>query len=365
MIPFFDYRPEYFRHAEDIRRSVSRVFESGKLILGPEVEAFEGEFAAAMGAAGAVGVASGTDAIELALRVLGVGSGDEVITTANAGVPPVAAIRATGATPVFVDVDPRTLSIDPQAVAAALGRRSACIVAIHLYGFPAALDALLEVAGVAGVPVVEDCAQAHGARWNDRPVGTFGMLGCFSFYPTKNLGAFGDGGMVIGNDPALLARLRRERAYGWLEGTRSSATEGRNSRLDEVQAAILRVKLPHLAAVNTERRALAARYSELLNGAPGSIVESRPGSEPVFHLYVVRCDERSRWRAALDASAIGYGLHYEHPVHTMEAYAFLGLGRGALPHTEAACDSVLSLPLYPGIDDEVFDRVRDALDGLH
>ncbi|MEE8410997.1 MAG: DegT/DnrJ/EryC1/StrS family aminotransferase [Acidobacteriota bacterium] len=364
MIPFFDYRPEYFRHAEEIRRAIQRVLESGRLILGPEVEAFEREFALAMGAGGAVGVASGTDAIVLALRVLGIGPGDEVITTANAGVPPVAAIRAAGATPVFVDVDPGTLSIDPRAVAGALGPRSACILAVHLYGFPAALDAILEAADAAGVPVVEDCAQAHGARWNGRPVGTHGTLGCFSFYPTKNLGAFGDGGMVIGNDPDLLQRLRRERVYGWEEGTRRSVAEGLNSRLDELQAAMLRVKLPHLAAVNAERRALAARYSELLSGAPGRIVQPPDGSEPVFHLYVVRCDERSRWSAALEAAGIGYGLHYEHPVHTMEAYAFLGVGRGALPHTEAACDSVLSIPLYPGMDDEVFDRIGDALDSL-
>ena len=364
MIPFFDYRPEYRRHAEEIGRAVRRVLESGRLILGPEVEAFETEFAAAMGAAGAVGVASGTDAIELALRVLGVGSGDEVITCANAGVPPVAAIRAAGATPVFVDVDPDTLSIDPRAVGAALGPRTACILAIHLYGFPAALDALLEIARGAGLPVVEDCAQAHGARVNDRPVGSLGTLGCFSFYPTKNLGAFGDGGVVIGNDLDLLDRLRRERAYGWGVGTRNSVTEGRNSRLDELQAAMLRVKLPHLSAVNAERRALAARYDEVLKGAPAKAVASIPQSEPVFHLYVVRSDERPRWLAALDAVGIGHGLHYQHAVHTMEAYAFLGVGRGALPHTEAACDSVFSLPLYPGLDDDVFDRMSRALDGL-
>ena len=309
-------------------------------------------------------MASGTDAIVLALRVLGVGAGDEVITTANAGVPPVAAIRATGARPVFVDVDPETLTIDPRAVAATLGPRSACILVVHLYGSPAALDAVLEVAAGAGLPVVEDCAQAHGARWNGSPVGTHGTLGCFSFYPTKNLGSFGDGGIVIGNDPDLLQRLRRERVYGWAAGTRRSVTEGLNSRLDELQAAILRVKLPHLAAVNAERRALAARYSELLAAAPGRIVRPRRGSEPVFHLYVVRCDERSRWSAALEAAGIGYGLHYEHAVHTMEAYAFLGVEQGALPHTEAACDSVLSLPLYPGMDDEVFERIRDALNDL-
>jgi len=364
MIPFFDYRPEYFRHAEEIRRAIARVLESGRLILGPEVEAFESEFAAVMGAAGAVGVASGTDAIELALRALGIGAGDEVIAPANAGVPPIAAIRASGARPVFVDIDPTSLTLDPAAVAAALGPRTACILAVHLYGSPAALEALLAVARPAGVPLVEDCAQAHGARLNGRPVGTFGRLGCFSFYPTKNLGAFGDGGIVVGNDPDLLARVRRKRVYGWREGTRISRTEGKNSRLDELQAAILRVKLPHLAAVNAERRALAARYSELIDGAPGESVTPGPGSEPVFHLYVVRCVERSRWTAALQSAGIGYGVHYEQPVHTMEAYAFLGLGRGALPQTETACDSVLSLPLYPGLDEAVFERLRVALDGV-
>jgi len=362
MIPFFDYRPEYRRHAEEIRRAIDRVLGSGRLILGPEVEAFEREFALAMGARGAVGVASGTDAIILALRVLGVGAGDEVVTSANAGVPPVAAIRATGARPVFADIDPRTLTLDPRALGAALGPKTACILAVHLYGFPAALDALLEVAGA--IPVVEDCAQAHGALWAGRPVGTHGTLGCFSFYPTKNLGAFGDGGMVIGEDLELLQRLRRERVYGWEEGTRRAHSEGLNSRLDEVQAAILRVKLPHLAAVNEERRTLAARYTRLLGDAPGRPVQPQGGSEPVCHLYVVRCEERSRWMSSLQAAGVGFGLHYEHAVHTMDAYAFLGLGRGALPHTEAACDSVLSLPLYPGIDDEVFDRVRDALDSL-
>jgi len=364
MIPFFDYRPELSRIADDIRGAIHRVLESGNLILGPEVEAFETEFAGAMGAGGAVGVASGTDAIELALRALDVGPGDEVITSANAGVPPVAAIRASGATPVLVDVDPATLSIDPAAVRAALGPRTACVLAIHLYGLPAALDALLEVTRSAGVPLVEDCAQAHGALWDGRPVGTLGALGCFSFYPTKNLGALGDGGLVLGNDPGLLERVRRGRAYGWSPGTRNSETEGRNSRLDELQAAILRIKLPHLGAVNAERRALAGRYTELLGGVSASIVDPLPKSVPVFHLYVIRCEQRSRWTDALDRAAIGYGVHYEQPVHTMGAYAFLGLGAGSLPHTEAACDSVLSLPLYPGLDETVFERLGAALGEL-
>ncbi len=364
MIPFFDYRPEHARHAEGIQRAVNRVLGSGRLILGPEVESFEEEFASFMGAAGAVGVASGTDAIELALRSLGVGVGSEVITVANAGVPPVAAIRATGARPVLVEIDPDTLSIDPRAVVAAIGPRTACLLVVHLYGHPADLDALIDVAAAAGVPVVEDCAQAHAARWRGSPVGTFGTLGCFSFYPTKNLGAYGDGGMIIGDDPALLARLRSERVYGWREGTRISETAGRNSRLDEIQAAMLRVKLPHLEAINAERRALAARYAERLNGAPGCPVASRPGSEPVFHLYVVRCDDRERWSAALDRARIGYGIHYGDPVHTMPAFDDLALRRGALPRTEKACDSVISLPLYPGIDEEVFERLPEALDGL-
>jgi dTDP-4-amino-4,6-dideoxygalactose transaminase len=364
MIPFFDYRPEYRRHAGEIAAAVQRVFDSGRLILGPEVEAFESEFAAAMGAAGAVGVASGTDALVLAFRALEIGPGSEVLAPANAGVPPIAAIRATGATPVFVDVESDTLSIDPRAVAAAVGPKTGCVLAVHLYGAPAATDALLEITGRHGLPLVEDCAQAHGARLDGRPVGAQGALGCFSFYPTKNLGALGDGGAVVSDDPALLERIRLQRMYGYPAGQRQSVVEGLNSRLDELHAAILRVKLPHLASVNAERRDLAARYDARLAGSMLAPVPVRPAAEPVHHLYVVRTENRAAVMASLERHGIGYGLHYEHAVHRMPAYQGMGPAAGGLPVTEAACATVLSLPIYPGLPDEVYDRLDGVLEDL-
>ena len=363
MIPFFDYGPEYRRHADSIAEAVRRVFHSGRLILGPEVEAFESEFARATGTAGAVGVGSGTDALVLALSALEA-RGGEVITVANAGVPPVAAIRQAGATPVFVDVEPHTLTLDPQALAAAIGPRTVCILAVHLYGQPAALDAMLDVAGKTGIPLVEDCAQAHGAVYHGRPVGSLGTFGCFSFYPTKNLGAYGDGGAVVGNDTRLLDSVRLQRMYGFPDGERRSIVEGINSRLDELQAAILRVKLPALSAANDERRAFAARYARTLATSGCVPTATREDTAPVHHLYVVRCEDRSRVAAALECHGVGHSVHYAHAVHLMEPYRGFAPELGALPVTERACASVLSLPLYPGLPEEVFERLERALADL-
>jgi len=372
MIPFFDYGPEYRRHAAEIEEAVRRVLGSGRLILGPEVEAFEAEFASAMGVTGAVGVGNGTDALVLALRALEVGEGSEVIAPSNAGVPPIAAIRAAGATPVFVDVEPETLTIDPAAVDAAVGARTGAVLAVHLYGQPAAVGALLEITGRYGLPLIEDCAQAHGALLDGRPVGSLGSLGCYSFYPTKNLGAFGDGGAVVGNDPALLDRIRLQRMYGYPAGQRRSIVEGLNSRLDELHAACLRVKLPHLRAVNAERREIAARYDARLEGTALRPVTTRPGAEPVYHLYVVRTEDRAALQAALQRHGVGNALHYEHAVHRhyehavhrMPAYRELAPAEGALPVTERACETVLSLPIYPGLPVTVFERLDGVLEEL-
>ena len=256
MIPFFDYRPHYQALRREIDEAVRRVIDSGRLILGPEVDAFEGEFASYVGTAGAVGVNSGTDALILALRALEVGPGDEVLTVANAGVPPVAAIRAVGALPRFVDVSPASLLLDPARLEQARTKRTRCVIPVHLYGRPAAMKQILEFASHHDLAVIEDCAQAHGARIDERHVGTFGSIGCFSFYPTKNLGAFGDGGAIVSNDPALLGRVRALRFYGF-DAARSAQHEGVNSRLDELQAAILRVKLTHLEEDLASRRDLA------------------------------------------------------------------------------------------------------------
>jgi dTDP-4-amino-4,6-dideoxygalactose transaminase len=360
MIPLFDYRPQYAELRGEIESAMHRVLESGRVILGPEVAAFEREFAAWVGAAGAVGVASGTDALTLALRAVGVGPGHEVITVANAGAPPVAAIRNAGAMPRFADVDPQGLVLEPASVEPLVTERTRAVVAVHLYGFPAPLPALAELARRHGLVLIEDCAQGHGTHHGKSPVGTFGSVGCFSFYPTKNLGAYGDGGACVSDDPEILGRLRRLREYGFVND-RSSHVEGTNSRLDELQAALLRVKLSHIERALDARQAIARRYLAALAGHDLVLPVLPAEGRHAFHLFVVRAQERARRIAALERRGIGYGIHYATPVHVMPAYRFLGQARGTLPETERACSTVLSLPLYPGLDDASVDRVVDAL----
>ena len=362
MIPFFDYRPELAPMRAEIDAALARVLASGRLILGPEVEAFEHELAGWIGARHAVGVANGTDAITLALRALGIGTGDEVVTVANAGAPPVAAIRSAGATPRFVDVDGTSLLLDPALLERALSPRTRCILPVHLYGRAVPIDPILSFASRHGLAVVEDCAQAHGARPGGRHVGTRGAIGCFSFYPTKNLGALGDGGACVTDDPALAARLRRLRMYGF-DGDRTSHIEGVNSRLDELQAAVLRVKLRCLDERLAERRALARSYVDALAGLPIHVHEAPESVAHAWHLFVVRPGDRTRAITALDGASIGHAIHYPCPAHRMEAYKFLGVRAEDLPVTEAACASVLSLPLYPGLDERAIPAVAAALRG--
>jgi dTDP-4-amino-4,6-dideoxygalactose transaminase len=362
MLPVFDYRPEAERMRGELEAAFRRVLDSGRLILGPEVEAFEREFAAWLDVPHAVGVSSGTDALVLALRALDVGAGDEVITVSNAGAPTVAAVRAVGARPRFVDVDPRGFLLDPAGLQAAWTPRVRCVIPVHLYGQAAPLDPILEFARDRRLALVEDCAQAHGALYRGRPVGSFGEVGCFSFYPTKNLGALGDGGLCVTSSPALEARLRMLRMYGF-RGDRHAHLEGLNSRLDELQAALLRVKLRHLDAALHERRALVAAYRAALAGSPYAPSDGPSEQVPAPHLFVVRAPDRARAQRALDAAAIGWGVHYPEPVHAMQAYRFLGYGEGALPVTERACREVLSLPLYPGLAAADVERVARVLRG--
>ena len=358
MLPFNTLKPLYDALAGEINAAAARALASGWYILGPEVEAFEAEFAAWNGVEHAVGVANGTDAIELALRAAGVGAGDEVITVAHTAVATICAIERAGARPVMVDIDPQTYTLDPAAAAAAITPRTRAIIPVHLYGHTADLDALGELCQRHGLLLIEDCAQAHGALWRGRKAGTVGHLGTFSFYPTKNLGALGDGGAVITRDAALADRLRRLRNYGQTQRYHHDE-RGVNSRLDELQAAILRVKLAHLDAHNAERRRLAAGYSAALTGVTLPI--ERPDAHHVYHLYVVRHPQRDALMAHLKARDIGTLIHYPIPNHLQAGYADLGYAVGSLPHTERAAAEIVSLPLYIGLTDADVARVASAV----
>lgn len=339
--------------------AAARVLDSGWYLLGSEGEAFEHEFAAAVGSPHAAGVANGTDAIELALRALDIGPGDEVVTQANTCVPTVAAIERAGATPVLCDVHDSTATIDPDSLAAACGPRTRAIVPVHLYGQVGDLGAVLEIAAAHDATVVEDCAQAHLATWNGRCAGTWGRLGAFSFYPTKNLGALGDGGGVVTADAQLDERLRRLRTYG--QSDRYHHVErGINSRLDELQAAILRAKLPHLRAWHERRNAIADRYARALADTPVRPLERLPDREHAFHLYVVRAPDRDALAAALAQRGVRTLIHYPRPIHRQEAYRELAGGPVALPGAERLAGEILSLPMYPELSDAQVAHVANA-----
>ena len=360
-IPVFDLARNVASIRAEVDAVIAEVLDSGWFILGKRVAAFEREFAEYVGVPGAVGVGNGTEAITLGLLALGVGRGDEVITVANAGVPPVAAVEATGARAIVVDVEPDTQTLDPSCTERAITPRTKVILAVHLYGGAADMEALGALARGRGLKLMEDCAQAHGGAWRGRRLGTFGDAAAFSFYPTKNLGAFGDGGAVASSDPSVLERVRLLRVYGW-RSQYLSEIKGVNSRLDELQAAILSVKLRHLDAWNAARRGLAARYDAGLRGVETPKV--RAGTEHVFHLYVVRCARRDELRAHLAEQGLGPGIHYGLPTHLQPASENLDLPRGSLPETERAADEVLSLPLYPELEPAEVDRVIAAVNGF-
>ena len=338
--------------------AAQRVLASGWYILGPELEAFEADFAAYHQVGYAVGVASGTDAVELALRALGIGPGDEVITVSHTAVATVCAIERAGATPVLVDVDDATYTMDPAAAAAALTSRTRALVPVHLYGHPADMTALAELAARHGLGLVEDCAQAHGARWQGRLAGTMGHLAAFSFYPTKNLGAYGDAGAVITNDVQLADRLRSLRNYGQRERYHHLEA-GQNSRLDELQAAFLRVKLEYLDDHNAVRRRLAGEYSGSLTSVVTPV--SRHEAEHAFHLYVVRHPRRDELREALAARGIQTLIHYPIPIHLQPAYSHLDCPPGSLPVTERIVREILSLPLFVGLDSSAVAWVASSI----
>ena len=347
-----DPQAGYFAAQTEIDAAVSRVLKSGQYIHGPELEAFEKEFAAWLGTAGAVGVANGTDAIELALQAAGIGPGDKVVTVANTVTATVAAIGATGAKPVFVDIEPGTMLMDLGALEAMLTEvrdpKIKAVVPVHLYGQAVDLPRLMALAARHNLIVVEDCAQAHGATVGGRKAGTWGQLACFSFYPTKNLGALGDAGAVAGGDPVLLEKVRLLRQYGWRKRYVSDSP-GRNSRLDEIQAAILRVKLIRLKPENRQRDNLAQVYLAGLKDTPLQLPALAEGRIHCWHQFVVRTPKREELKAHLEKANILCGILYPVPIHRQPAYHDASL---SLPHTEQACAEVLSLPLHPGLSSE-------------
>jgi dTDP-4-amino-4,6-dideoxygalactose transaminase len=347
---------------QQIADAVMRVVDGPAYILGPEVAAFEKVLAASVGAAEAIGVASGTDALVLALLGANVTAGDEVITVSHTAGPTVAAIRMIGAIPVLVDIDPKTYCLDPARLAAALGPRTKAIIAVHLYGHPADIDAIRKAAP--GVTIVEDCAQAQGAGSDGRSVGNLGDVSCFSFYPTKNLGAIGDGGAVITSDPGIGERVRCLRTYGWTKPQFAELENGRCSRLDELQAALLSVKLSVLPKSIARRRAIAARYQNGLKDLPLTLPVETEGRSHAYHLYVLRSDKRDALEAHLSREGIGTGRHYPLPVHKQPGLATHARIPAPLTVTEAISGEILSLPMFTTMTDAQADRVIAAVKGF-
>lgn len=338
-----------------IMRAIAAVFDRGIFLLGPETEAFEKEFAAAAGLGHSVAVSSGTDALALALRAAGLGAGDEVVTVSMTAVATAVAIEDAGGAPRFVDIDASTRCMDPAALRAAIGPRTAAIVPVHLHGFAAPMDEIMAVARSAGLLVVEDCAQAHGATWRGRPVGAFGNAAAFSFYPTKNLGAAGDAGAVATDDAAIAARVRRLREYGW-DDERNARGPGSNRRIDEIQAAILRVMLPLLPEQNAARRGLAAEYRAMLAGAGLDLPPDDPGA--VYHQFAPASDRRDALCEALAREGVRTAIHYPLGAHQQERFA---ANAPVLPVTERLARRLFSLPIQPEIARGHVERIGAAI----
>ncbi len=360
MIYRCDLTKQYERFRGEIDEAIRRVLGSGRYVLAGEDEAFEKEFAAYCGARFCVGVASGTDALHLALRAIGIGPGDEVITTPFTSVPTHSAIVWTGATLRFADIDPETFCIDPAKIEAAITPKTKAIMPVHLFGQSAEMDAIMDIARRRRLKVIEDAAQAHGTLYRGRKAGTFGDAGCFSFYPTKNLGGYGDGGAVVTNDPHVAEQLRLLRNYG-IVAPYVIGLDGTNSRLDELQAAILRAKLRHLDTMNAERDALAKQYEAALKGTAMTVPKRLPHTFHNHHVYVVRTPHRDELQASLESQQIQTNVYYPLGGHLQKPYAHLGYREGDFPVTEAACREVLALPFYPELPVETVKTVSRAI----
>ena len=358
-VPLADPSADIREYRDPIVAALARVVDGGNFILGPEVANFEKRMTASLGVSDVIGVASGTDALVLALQALGIGAGDEVIAPSHTAGPTIAAIHMSRATPVLVECDPDTYCIDSAAVATAVGARTKAIIAVHLYGHPADMDALH--AAAPGIPIIEDCAQAHGARFNGQAVGALGAISCFSFYPTKNLGALGDGGAVATKDARLALAVRRLRTYGWTRPQYAELENGRCSRLDEMQAAILSVKLDALPDAIARRRSIAARYRDGMKDLPLILPQEAPGAVHAYHLFVLRSDRRDALEKHLQAAGIGTGRHYPFPTHAQPGLAARAKIPGSLAQTEALYGEILSLPMFATMTDEQTDRVMAAV----
>ena len=347
-IPMVDLRAQYLRIKNDIDTAMARVVDTTAFIKGPDCTAFEKEFAAFCGAEACVGVANGTDALIYALRAYGVGPGDEVVTVANTFIATGEAIFLNGATPVFVDVDDVTYTLDPNKLEAAITKKTKVIIPVHLYGHPCAMDAINKIACDHAIPVLEDSAQGHAATLNGKRAGTLGHAACFSFYPGKNLGAYGDAGAVVSNDKEFIAKVRQIANHGGGTNKYDNVIVGTNSRLDTMQAAILRAKLPHLQQWTDERRERAALYSKLLEGVPGLVTPTEaPGAKSAWHLYTVRTPQRDALIEELKKNGISTAVHYPRPIHLQPAMAPAGGKVGDLPVSENLSHEVVCLPLYP------------------
>lgn len=360
VVPFVDLKAQYSAIGNEIEQVVTGVLRSAHFVLGPEVAAFEEEFASYCGASHAVAVNTGTSALHLALLAAGVGPGHEVITTPFTFIATASAIDYTGARPVFVDIDPQTFTIAPEAIERAITPRTRAIVPVHLYGQPADMDPIVDIARRHALTVIEDACQAHGARYKGRPVGTLGDLACFSFYPGKNLGACGEGGMVVTGDAAAARVIRMLRDWGG-ERKYEHVLKGFNYRMEALQGAILRVKLRHLEAWSEARRRHAAAYDSLLAGGPVATPFARPDVRHVYHVYAVRTPDRALLQGHLQAQGIQTGIHYPVPVHLQQAFAELGYQRGDFPFAERAADEVLSLPMYAELSLPDQQRVAGAV----
>jgi dTDP-4-amino-4,6-dideoxygalactose transaminase len=360
VIPFVDLKTQYAGIKNEVNAAIQGVLDSCQFTLGSEVVEFEKEFAAYSGSQFGMGVNTGTSALHLALLAADIGPGDEVITVPFTFVASVAAIYYTGATPVFVDIDPRTFTMDPARLEAAITPRTKAILPVHLYGQTADMDPIIAVARKHGLVIVEDAAQAHGAEYRGRRAGSMGDMGCFSFYPGKNLGAYGEGGMVVTGNAEYARKIRMLRDWG-AEQKYQHVLKGYNYRLEGIQGAVLRVKLRYLEAWTEARRAAGRRYDQLFAGSPVPTPEAMAHNRHVYHIYAIRTSRRQEVQASLLADGVQTGIHYPIPVHLLPAYADLGYKAGQFPHSERAANEVLSLPMYPELTAPMQEKVAAAV----